>query len=342
MAVVRLTDAVIPEIYNSYSALNTPELTAFLQSGILAQNDLMNSIVAQPGIDQIVPFWRDLDSSIEPDYTNDDPADLSVPNKLGSGSFRMRKSFLHQSYAAMDLVAELAGSSPMQRIKDRFGVYWSRQLQKRLIATLVGVVANNVANQAGDMGVDASTAQINGDVIIDAFGTMGDAEKNFKAFICHSAVAQRLLKNQELITIPDANGGQDISYFKGMRVIEDDSCPVLSGTGSTRVFLSFLAGSASIGFGGMGGQPVLYGDGQPTNPSYVIRVEQAGNGGGEEIIGERKTWGMNPFGYSWVEPTGADTLTEFSPTLADLRKAVVWSRVVDRKQIPLAWVKSLA
>ena len=73
-------------------------------------------------------------------------------------------------------------------------------------------------------------------------------------------------------------------------------------------------------------------------PAYVERVELAGNGGGQDIIGERKTWVLHPFGFSWVE----GTLVEFSPTLADLRSATHWNRVVDRKQVPMAFIRSKA
>ena len=76
----------------------------------------------------------------------------------------------------MDLVSELAGSDPMARIKNRFGTYWIRQYQRRLLATFQGVVADNIANDGGDMGVDASTANIDGDVILDAAATMGNSD----------------------------------------------------------------------------------------------------------------------------------------------------------------------
>ena len=42
------------------------------------------------------------------------------------------------------------------------------------------------------------------------------------------------------------------------------------------------------------------------------------------------------------DPTFGGTLTEFSPTLADLRSATHWNRIVDRKQVPLAFIRSKA
>lgn len=344
MTTVRLTDAVIPVVYESYQAVDNPELTAFWQSGVVASSALLNTIASQGGIGATIPYWGDLDPNEEPNYSNDDPADVAVASKLGSGFMFARKAFLNKSYAAMDLVSELAGSNPMQRIRNRFGTYWTRQWQRRLIAQSVGIVANNVASNGGDMGVDASTVVFDADMVIDADATMGDAAGNFRVIAVHSAVKTRMVKNDQIVYIPDSNGNLTIATFKDMRVVVDDSMPVLSGTAYAdgAVYLSLMFGSGAVGFGATAGQPVMFGEGEPLNPTWVFRYEQQGNGGGNEEIGERNTWMLHPFGYSWVEPSGGAALTEFSPQLSDLRKATVWSRQLARKQIPFAWIKSLA
>src|SRR5215217_5617645 len=195
MAVTRLSDAFVYPVYMSYTALNSPEKTAFWESGIVASNDMMNAIARGPGKTVEMPFWNDLDADIEPDYTNDDPADIATPSKVTSGNQIARRSFLHKSWADMDLVAELAGSDPLQLIRNRFGTYWQRQWQRRLIATVKGVIADNVANDASDMGLDISAVgdgKFNSGAFTTASFTMGDATGGLRAIAVHSKIAANM------------------------------------------------------------------------------------------------------------------------------------------------------
>lgn len=251
-----------------------------------------------------------------------------------------RKAFLHKSFASMDLVAELMAANPLQHIRNRFGVYWQRQLQKRLIATASGLVASNVANNNGDMVVDISglsgdAAKFNAHAALDAEFTLGDAAGGLAGIAVHSAVARKMAADNLLTNIKPSEGDVVLQTYRGKQLIIDDSLPV-TGSGADRVFTSVLFGAGAFGFGGAEGSAFGLGEGTPQVPSYVVRQEDAGNGGGMEIIGERKTWLLHPFGFSWEE----SGLVEFSPTLADLAKAEHWKRVVDRKQVPLAFIKS--
>ena len=339
---IRLSDAFIPSVYGSYTAVNNPETSAFVQAGVIVINEFMNRMIAGAGKTFVVPFWQDIDPTIEPNYSNDDPADLAVAQKIGSGTMTARKTWVNQSFGEMDLVAELAGSDPLQHVKNRFGTYWTRQQERRLIATCVGVLADNVANDAGDMLVDISgnagaAAQFSSDAFIDASYTMGDQVENLRAIAIHSSIAARLDKNNEIDTIRDSDGNILLKSYKGRAVIVDDGLPV-SGVGADRIYTSILFGAGAIGFGGVEGHAFAMGEGVPKVPAWVERVEQSGNGGGSETIGERHTWMLHPFGFEWIE----GSLTEFSPTLADLRLAAHWNRVVTRKNVPLAFIKSKA
>ena len=197
MATVRLSDAVIPQVYQSYTAVNSPEVSEIFQSGLIARNALFDGIARAGGITGTIPFWLDLDASIEENQSNDDPADVAIPNKLGSATMTYRKCFVNQAYSAMDLVAELSGSDPMQRIRDRFGTYWQRRDQRRLVATLSGIYADNVANDNGDMvvnigGATGGAANFNAESAFDAEFTMGDAAGSYVGIIAHSAIVARM------------------------------------------------------------------------------------------------------------------------------------------------------
>jgi hypothetical protein len=56
----------------------------------------------------------------------------------------------------MSLASELSGDNALARVQHRVSAYWDRQFEKRLIATLKGVLFSNVANNSSDMVNDIS------------------------------------------------------------------------------------------------------------------------------------------------------------------------------------------
>ncbi len=256
-----------------------------------------------------------------------------------------RKAWLNQGFSEMDLVPELAGSSPLAHIRNRFGTYWTRQQERRLIATAQGVMADNVANDGGDMVIDisgaaADAANFNSNAFIDAAYTMGDQADRITAIAVHSAIEQRMVKADDIETVRDSDGQILMRSYKGRAVIVDDSLPV-SGAGDDRIYTSILFGGGAIGFGGVEGHEFALGEGVPKVAAEVERNARAGSGGGQETIWERRTWMLHPFGFEWID-AGGGALTEFSPTLADLRIAAKWNRVGPRKSVPMAFIKSKA
>lgn len=349
MATVRLSDAYVHDVYGSYTAVDNIEKSGFFTSGVIATNPLMDGIAKGGGKLSTVPAWADIDPTLEPNYSNDDPADLAVPNKIGSLTMTARKAWVNQAFSAMNLVTELAGSDPMQRIRNRFGVYWTRQLNRRLIAMCKGVLADNVANDSSDMTVDISAASapadqiFNKDAFVDATYGMGEYANNLNAIAVHSNIKARMVKNDDVITIHDSELKINIDTYMGARIIEDNTLG-FTGSGAARVYTSIVFGGGAIGWGGAEGHEFALGEGVPAVPHEMWRNPAGGNGGGEEQIWERNTWLMHPFGFDWIEdPSGTDDdLAEFSPTIADLVKAVHWNRKVAREQVPMAFIKSKA
>jgi hypothetical protein len=342
MAVTRLSDAVVPEVYAGYTTVDSPETTAFFESGVVVRNEMLDQKADTGGQEIQIPFWRDLDASVEPNASNDDPADMAAPGKLGSGLQRARIAYLNQGYSAADLVSELAGSNPMQRIRNRFGTYWQRQWQRRVIASAVGLLADNVANDGGDMVFDGAAALWSRQAFTSAVFTLGDAFGKLSAIAVHSLAYKQMVDADDIDYVKDSQGNLTIPTFMGQRVIVDDSMPATSaGDPATITTTAVLFGAGSFG----------YGEGTPETPIEVERQARAGNGGGVETLWERKTWLLHPFGYQF---TGADITNranvngrtgaatgedEFTPLLADLRKAANWDRVVPRKNVPIAFLK---
>lgn len=347
MATTRLSDAFIPSIYASYETNDNPERSVLVTSGVVRNTPMLNTIARSGGMLSYIPFWNDLDPDSEPNYSNDDPADLATPEKITSGSMYARKAFLNKGYSDMDLVQELAGSSPMQHIRNRFDTYWTRQFERRVIATAVGVMNDNRVNDGSDMVIDITgnagdDAKFGSDVFIDAAFTSGDRADGYRAIAVHSAIEARMLKNDEIVMMPDSAGRLTIPTYKGRVVVSTDNMPILGGTGADTQFLSILFGTGALGFGSEDGSCFAAGEGVPRVPAEVERNAREGNGGGSETLWNRKTWLLHPGGYTWKELTGPDAITEFSPTLANLREGKRWDRVVARKHVGLAFIISKA
>lgn len=336
MATTQLSDVFVPEVYASYTAVNGPEKTAFFESGVAISSPQLAGLFAEGGQIGELPFWKDLDASSEPDYGTDNPGDVAVAEKVTSGTQVARMASLNKAYSAADLVGEMAGSDPLQQVRNRYGTYWMRQWQRRAIASLEGVIADNVANDGGDMVNDISGAT-NADVgagtlfsraaFTGAAFTSGDHFDDYVAIAVHSVVYKRMVDNDDIDFIPDSQGNLTIPTFMGRTVIVDDGLPftAAAGTGggdAAASYTSFLFGTELL----------AYAERAPRLPFAVQREELQGNGAGVETIVERKSWVLHPFGTKFL----SNTLTNGNATWAQLRLAANWDRVVERKNVPFS------
>lgn len=336
---VALADIFIPQVYATIQPNNSPETTAFAQSGVAVTNAVLQA-AAKTGTKLVeCPLWNDLDASVAPNLS-DTTDTLAVPGKVNTTSFDARNAFLNKGYGAADLAVEIAGATPgdgdpMTRIKNRFASYWAKQFQYRIIAACRGVLADNIANDAGDMlynialettvGVGAAN-KISADAVMGAVFTLGDQFGMMRAIAMHSIPYRNLVAQQLIDFVRDADGQLLYSSYLGLRVIVDDGLPVIAGVTSGFKYVTILFGAGAIGFG----------EGDPKVPVELDRIPAGGNGGGLENLWERKTWLIHPSGMDWLEGSVAAD----SATLAELRLAANWSRAVDRKNVPLAFLQT--
>jgi hypothetical protein len=333
MATTRISDIIDVTIFQDLPQVNGPEKTAFFESGIVARNGVLDSLANAAGKTAELPYWKDLDGSIEVNYSTDDPADVAVPQKIVQGEQITRKAFVNQGWQAADLASELAmGGTAMEAVRAKTDRYFQRQWQRRLVAASNGVLADNVANDSGDMVIDVASESISGqgagtlfnrNSYTDAAYTMGDAATDLNAIAVHSAVMQQMVKNDDIVYIPDSLGRLTIPTYMGLRVIVDDGLTVTAGTTDGFKYTSVLFGAGAFG----------YGVGSPEVPVEVEREAAQGEGGGIETLWVRNTWILHPFGF---QQTGTPAGVSF--TQAELATAPVWDRVLERKQVPLAYL----
>jgi hypothetical protein len=329
----QLTDVFIPSVYSSYTTVNSTEKTAFAQSGVAVTAPLFDQLASGPGQITTMPFWKDLDSSIEPNYSNDVYTDIAEPQKVVAGTQVARIANLNEGFSSADLVTILSGEEPLKHVAARIDAYWQKQFQRRLLASAIGVYNDNVADNTGDMVVNISVTtgtptvdnQFNANTFVDAAMTSGDNLDTYVAIAVHSIVYGNMVKNNLIDFIPDSEGKLTIPTYFGKRVIMDDGMPTF-GTGITRQYVSILFGAGAFG----------YGAGSPKVPEEVVRYPERANGGGIEVLWSRKDWVIHPFGYKWLETTV--TGPGYTPTWADLKLATNWARVIERKLIPMAFI----
>jgi hypothetical protein len=333
MAITQITDVVVPAEFSQYVIEHSVTSTALLQSGVLVQSPFISAALAAGSNNFNVPFWRDIVDGNEADVTSDDPAVLSVPQKFTSGKQIVRKSFLHASWGAMSLAAELAGSDPLSALQSRVTAYWAVQAEKRLVSTLMGVLASNVANNSSDMVVDISggtgeAAEFNATAVIQTTATLGDRMQDSIRMICmHSHCYTQALLNDEIEFIPNSQG-QPIKTYRGLGVLIDDNLTPAAG-----VYTTILMGDGAIG----------YGSSEPNTGfgSEIYRYPDQGRGGGATVLHSRQNMSLHPLGYAWNDGTGGSAIAGESPTIGDLANAAHWTRVVaSRKQVPLAFLVS--
>lgn len=333
MATTRLSDIIDVVVYRDLPQVDGPEKTAFFESGIVTRNGLLDELANAAGKTVELPYWNDLDGSIEVNYSNDNPATIATPQKIAQGEQIARKAFVNQGWQAADLASELAmGSTAMEAVRAKTDRYFMRQWQRRLVASTNGILADNVANDSGDMVIDVAAEAIasqtadtrfNRDAFTEAAFTMGDAKTSLSAIAVHSAVHKQMVKNDDIVYIPDSQGMLTIPTYMGLRVIVDDGMTVTAGSTDGFKYTSVLFGSGMFG----------YGVGSPEVPVEIEREAAQANGGGIETLWVRNTWLLHPFGF---QATGTPAGVSF--TNAELAAATSFDRVLDRKLIPMAFL----
>ncbi|ECB1254664.1 hypothetical protein EU404_20230 [Salmonella enterica subsp. enterica serovar Weltevreden] len=343
MAITTIGDIVTGNIpvLASYMTEDPVEKTAFFGSGILTSTPYAAEIANGPSNIANLPFWKAIDTSIEPNYSNDVYQDIATPRAIQTGEMMARVAYLNEGFGQADLTVELTSQNPLQSVASRLDNFWQRQAQRRLIATALGLYNDNVSatdayHEQNDMVVDVSaTLGFDAGAFIDATQTMGDALMGnggevLGAIAMHSFVYTQARKAQLIDFIRDADNNTMFATYQGYRVIVDDSMTVV-GQGAQRKFISIIFGQGAIG----------YGEGNPVMPLEYERGASHANGGGVETLWTRKTWLLHPFGYSFtsavITGNGTETIAR-SASWQDLANATNWNRVVDRKHVPIAFL----
>ncbi len=333
--ITQVSDVVVPEIFTPYVQQLTEEKARIITSGVAVRDPAIDEMLAGGGLTFNVPSFRDLDSDADRVSTDTSTSagfaagtDSPDPQKIETDTEIAVRLNRNQSWSSADLAAVLAGADPLNAIIGRVAFYWTRRLQAIVIATVNGVIKDNVANDSADYENDISgggfidgVTNFSAEAFLDAAVTMGDSMEDLVAIMVHSVVFNRMQKNNLIDFIPDSQGVVNIPTFLGRSVLIDDGMP-----NASNVYDSWLFGA---GFLRLGSSP-------PKVPTEITREAGAGNGGGQEILYSRNQWSLHPVGHAYTG-TAANGGPGNGVGANDLNNATSWNRVFpERKQIKFA------
>ena len=237
MAITKIADVIVPELFNRYVINRTMELSAFFQSGIVVNSPEFDALASEAARTHNMPFFEDLQGESEPTLEDVE----MTPAKIGSNKDVSTTILRQKMWAATNLSAALAGADPMKAIGDLVAQYWARDMQKELIAILAGVFGTTTADPSGtpkaetrmaDHILDLSTGktdaakQISASAFIDACQMLGDAQAQLTGVAMHSAT-KSYLKKLNLIETERDSTDVEFDTYQGRRVTVDDGCPVI-------------------------------------------------------------------------------------------------------------------
>ena len=326
MAITKLTDVIIPEIFDPYTVNRTKELSAIFRSGIASASPEFDRLASEASPLHSMPFFEDLTGDSEPVIED---AELTAKqirsNKDVSTTIRRANM-----WAATDLAAALSGYDPMKAIGDLIASFWARDMQKELISILKGVfgsytegdtvtpMASHILDITKMSTVEAR--KISASAFIDALQLLGDAQGSLTSVVMDSAT-KSYLKKQNLIETQRDSDSVEFSTYQDRRVIVDDGCPVEDG-----VHTAYLFGEGAIAYGV--GSPVGF------VPTETMRDGKMASG--VDYLISRRTFILHPRGIKWTDKVREHIET---PTREELADAKNWERVYEPKQIRMAAMK---
>lgn len=307
-AKTKISDVIVPEVFNPYVIQRTMELSELQASGIISNSPELDALAQGGGKLINMPYWKDLDG--EDEVLSDSGA--LTPGKITAGQDVAALFLRGRAWSSNDLAYVLAGSDPMAAIGDLVATYWARRRQALLFSMLKGVFAStSMAGNVHDISAETDAAAVlSGSTFLDAKQKLGDAAGQLTAISMHSLAYTHLQKQNLIEFIPDAEGKVQIPTYMGRRVIVDDGHPVADG-----VYTSYLFGEGAIGLG---------------NGFHPEAVETDRDSlAGDDILINRQAFVLHPRGVEFKNASVAGP----TPSNTEVENKDNWNRVYENKAI---------
>lgn len=328
MAETKISDIIVPELFNPYVINRTMELSALVNSGIIVNSPEFDRLASEAARTHNMPFFEDLTGDSEETLEGKE----MEAAKIGSNKDVSTTLLRQKMWAATNLSAALAGTDPMKAIGDLVAGFWARDMQKELIALLAGIfgtytpdggqattpMKDHILDLTG-MKTEAAK-NISASAFIDACQLMGDAQGLLTDVAMHSAT-KAYLKKQNLIETERDSTDVEFETYQGRRVTVDDGCPV-----DGDVYTTYLFSQGAIALG----------NGNPVGHVATEMDRDKRNGGGIDFLINRKAYILHMRGVAY---TGKKREHVETPTRAELKMAENWKPVYEPKQLRVVALK---
>jgi hypothetical protein len=317
------TDIIIPEIYSRYLTEEQIYTTGFYRSGLVRRDSLIDGAIAGGGQTFNVPFFKRLTAGAT---AIQDGTDITAAKQTAAKQTGIRiVEGRNDSYE--ELAGHLAGEDLQANIQNQLGHVWELEQQAALSSIIQGVVADNVANDSGDMVEDITTTGtvadanlIDSDAVIDGYYKRGD-KSTADIIIMHTVPYSRLVK-LNLIDFAPTNV-QDIGFgtFLNMTVVVSDEVP--APTVTNKQYWTIIASAGAFGYG------------ESSSNITNFELDRDASAGLTEVV-TRRAYNLHPMGHSWTNSSIAGQ----TPTRAELATAANWDRVYDLKNTGFTVLKT--
>jgi hypothetical protein len=334
MAITKLTDHVAVKTFATVLEERIITNSKIRQSGLVTTDPRITAKAQTPGFEGVLPFWKRPVAG-EATTMSDNEANKLTPAKVTQGSMTARMIQRALGFCAMDIADYTDGADALEYAYGEFARLWVGDEESTLISVVKGVLADNVANDSGDMlknvsigtGTILAANKMSIANIIEARKQLGDQGGQLKNLVAHSDVINNLRAAEPNAFVPASQTKLGLETYAGLNVIETDNLGVDTTTANYPKYDAYLCGDALFGYaaGSFGEQSLAQ-----------VRDELAGYGSGQETILSRRRYIMHPLGFTnQVAPTNS-----VSQENSELVVAATWNRVVDRKAVPLVVVRT--
>ena len=166
MAATKISNIIVPEVFDPYFTERTAELAALYLGGMITRDEQFDELASSGGTILKMPFYKDL--------TGDDEvlsdASALTPGAITTAQDQSRLHMRGRAWGVNDLAKALSGDDPMRAIGDLTAAYWARRYQAILLASLKGVFADNSANDSGDLVHTAASESAAATVVANCIG----------------------------------------------------------------------------------------------------------------------------------------------------------------------------
>ena len=323
MADTKISDVIVPEVFNQYVVERTSDLARFYMGGIVSNNAELDALASQGGKLVNMPFWDDLTGD---DELLSDSGALTV-NPITSGQDIAALHMRGKAWGVNDLAKALSGDDPMAAVGNMVADFWARKYRTLAIQSLVGVLADNVTTNSGDMINDIAVEAIashtadtkfSAEALIDGLATFGDSIGGVVGIAFHPDVYYNMQKLDLISFQKESQGDSVVETYRGLRVVVDRTLPTVAGSTDGTKYTTVLFGEGALGLG-QGSAPV---------PTETDRDSLAGS----DILITRSHFLMHPRGVKF----NSTTVVGHTPSNAELALTANWSRVYERNNVRIA------